>query len=101
MRTYSSVPFSDVTITGPFWHERLETVLTRTIPSQLKMLEKWDIRGVDQAAQAGAAADPAARPQRLHRPGLLGQRHRQVDRGCVLRPQPSPGRGGRARDRGR
>lgn len=44
MRTYSSVPFADAKITGPFWHERLETVLTRTIPSQLKMLEKWDIR---------------------------------------------------------
>ncbi|TNC66626.1 glycoside hydrolase family 127 protein [Rubellimicrobium roseum] len=44
MRTYSSVPFSRVSVTGPFWHERLETVLTRTIPSQLRMLEKWDIR---------------------------------------------------------
>ncbi len=45
MRVYSSVPFQQVKITGPFWHERLETVLTRTIPSQLKMLEKSDIRG--------------------------------------------------------
>ncbi|WP_245904853.1 glycoside hydrolase family 127 protein [Pseudoroseicyclus aestuarii] len=45
MRTYASVPFPDVTITGAFWHERLEVVLTRTIPSQLKMLEKHDIRG--------------------------------------------------------
>ncbi|MGZ9809465.1 glycoside hydrolase family 127 protein [Pseudoroseicyclus sp. H15] len=45
MRTYSSVPFSDVTITGDFWRERLETVLTRTIPSQLKKLEESDIRG--------------------------------------------------------
>jgi DUF1680 family protein len=45
MRVYSSVPFQMVKITGPFWHERLETVLTRTIPSQLKMLEKSDIRG--------------------------------------------------------
>jgi DUF1680 family protein len=32
--TYSAIPFSDVAITGPFWRERLETVLTRTIPSQ-------------------------------------------------------------------
>ncbi len=45
MRTYSSVPFSQVSITGPFWGERLETVLTRTIPSQHRMLEKWDILG--------------------------------------------------------
>jgi len=45
MRTYSSVPFSDVRITGPFWTERLDTVLTRTIPSQLRRLEEHDIRG--------------------------------------------------------
>ena len=44
MRTYSSVPFSDVQITGPFWHERLETVLTCTIPSQLRKLEESGIR---------------------------------------------------------
>jgi hypothetical protein len=45
MRTYSSVPFSQVKMTGPFWTERLETVLTRTIPSQLRQLERNDIRG--------------------------------------------------------
>ncbi|WP_428927095.1 glycoside hydrolase family 127 protein [Marinibacterium sp. SX1] len=45
MRTYASVPFSQVKITGDFWHERLETVLTRTIPSQLAKLESSDIRG--------------------------------------------------------
>lgn len=39
MRKYSSVTFSDVKVTGPFWHERLETVLTRTIPSQHDKLE--------------------------------------------------------------
>ncbi len=43
MRKYSSVPFSEVTINGDFWRERLETVLTKTIPSQHKMLKKWDI----------------------------------------------------------
>ena len=32
--TYSPIPFSEVTIAGPFWRERLETVLLRTIPSQ-------------------------------------------------------------------
>lgn len=34
MRKYASVTFSNVKITGPFWTERLECVLTRTIPSQ-------------------------------------------------------------------
>lgn len=43
MRKYKSVPFSEVNITGAFWNERLETVLTKTIPSQHKMLKKWDI----------------------------------------------------------
>ncbi|SHI33819.1 glycoside hydrolase family 127 protein [Wenxinia saemankumensis] len=45
MRTYHSVPFSDVTITGEFWRERLDTVLERTIPSQLRKLEESGIRG--------------------------------------------------------
>jgi DUF1680 family protein len=37
---YSSVPFSKVRITGPFWTERLDTVLSRTIPSQhIKLAE--------------------------------------------------------------
>ena len=31
---YASVPFSEVRLTGPFWRERLDTVLDRTIPSQ-------------------------------------------------------------------
>ncbi len=31
---YASVPFSEVRMTGPFWRERLDTVLARTIPSQ-------------------------------------------------------------------
>lgn len=45
MREYYSVQFSDVKVTGKFWRERLETILTRTIPSQLKMLAESDIRG--------------------------------------------------------
>jgi uncharacterized protein len=32
--SYKPVPFAEVAMTGPFWRERLETVLTRTIPSQ-------------------------------------------------------------------
>jgi DUF1680 family protein len=38
MRQYSPVNFADVSIDGDFWHERLETVLTRTIPSQHRQL---------------------------------------------------------------
>jgi uncharacterized protein len=40
---YSPVPFADVTLTGPFWRERLETVLTRTIPSQHAKLAETGI----------------------------------------------------------
>jgi uncharacterized protein len=43
MRRYSSVPFADVKITGPFWSERLETVLSCTIPSQHRQLEKFNM----------------------------------------------------------
>lgn len=39
MRTYASVPFEQVKITGPFWIERLDTVLGRTIPSQYAQLK--------------------------------------------------------------
>ena len=41
---YSPVPFSDVAVTGPFWRERLETVLSRTIPSQHVKLAEADPR---------------------------------------------------------
>lgn len=40
---YSSVPFSKVRITGPFWSERLDTVLSRTIPSQHAKLSEVGI----------------------------------------------------------
>jgi hypothetical protein len=42
---YSPVPFADVRISGPFWRERLETVLTRSIPSQHAKLEEVGILG--------------------------------------------------------
>ena len=38
MRSYSPVDFTRVSLTGPFWAERLETVLTRTVPSQYEKL---------------------------------------------------------------
>ena len=43
MRRFSSVPFSDVRITGAFWSERLDTILSRTIPSQHRMMERHGI----------------------------------------------------------
>ena len=38
MRQYTPVNFTDVKLEGDFWRERLETVLTRTIPSQHRQL---------------------------------------------------------------
>ena len=43
MSRYSPVPFPDVKLEGQFWHERLETVLTRTIPSQHRKLAEYTI----------------------------------------------------------
>jgi hypothetical protein len=40
---YSAIPFADVRITGPFWRERLETVLEHTIPSQHAKLKEVGI----------------------------------------------------------
>jgi DUF1680 family protein len=39
MRKYSPVNFSNVTIEGDFWRERVETVLTKTVPSQYEQLK--------------------------------------------------------------
>jgi uncharacterized protein len=39
MRRYAPVDFAKVTLSGDFWRERLETVLSRTIPSQYAKLE--------------------------------------------------------------
>ncbi|WDR00849.1 glycoside hydrolase family 127 protein [Devosia sp. J2-20] len=43
MSRYAPVNFPDVKLEGQFWHERLETVLTRTIPSQHKKLSEYTI----------------------------------------------------------
>jgi DUF1680 family protein len=42
-RAYVPVPFADVRITGPFWRERLDVVLKRTIPSQHAKLKEVGI----------------------------------------------------------
>ena len=39
MRQYSPVRFNEVKVEGAFWRERLDTVLTRTIPSQYRQLQ--------------------------------------------------------------
>ena len=60
---YSPVPFAEVRISGPFWRERLEVVLARTIPSQHAKLAEVGILGSLKLPQAGPAADhPAQRP---------------------------------------
>jgi uncharacterized protein len=43
MRQYTPVKFTDVSIDGDFWRERLETVLTRTIPSEYEQLKEHGI----------------------------------------------------------
>jgi DUF1680 family protein len=43
MRRFTPVKFTDVTIEGDFWRERLETVLTKTIPSQHVRLQEYGI----------------------------------------------------------
>ena len=44
-RSYSPLPFAEVAMTGPFWRERLDTVLSRTIPSQHAKLGEAGILG--------------------------------------------------------
>jgi uncharacterized protein len=43
MRRYTPVNFTDVSLEGPFWRERLDTVLARTIPSQHVRLQQHGI----------------------------------------------------------
>ena len=43
MRQFTPVKFTDVSIEGDFWRERLETVLTRTIPSEYEQLKEHGI----------------------------------------------------------
>lgn len=50
MQKYSPVGFSAVKLTGPFWTERLDTVLTKTIPSQhVKLAESGILESLDLA----------------------------------------------------
>jgi len=43
MSRYTAVPFPQVKLEGQFWHERLDTVLDRTVPSQHRKLGEYGI----------------------------------------------------------
>ncbi|HEV7344896.1 MAG TPA: beta-L-arabinofuranosidase domain-containing protein [Devosia sp.] len=43
MSRYAPVPFANVKLEGQFWHERLETVLGNTVPSQHAKLGEYGI----------------------------------------------------------
>jgi DUF1680 family protein len=43
MSRYAPVPFPKVKLEGVFWHERLDTVLDRTVPSQHRKLTEYGI----------------------------------------------------------
>ena len=60
MRKYASVKFSDVKVTGDFWSERLETVLTKTIPSQHHQL---DIHGILESLKLVQPTPPLRIPR--------------------------------------
>ena len=63
MRKYSPVNFASVRIEGDFWRERLETVLTRTIPSQHRQLEA---HGILESLTIPKPAPPLRIPRNRH-----------------------------------
>ncbi len=60
---YSAVPFADVRVAGPFWRERLEVVLERTIPSQHAKLEEI---GILDSLKLPKPAPPLTIPRNGH-----------------------------------
>ena len=60
---YAPIPFSDVTIAGPFWRERLETVLRSTIPSQHAKLAEV---GILNSLRLPKPVPPLAIPRNSH-----------------------------------
>ena len=60
--------FNDVTITGDFWRERLDTVLTKTIPSQYEQLRE---NGILESLTIPSPPPPLRIPIRGH--GLTTQ----------------------------
>ncbi len=100
MSRYAPVPFPDVRLEGRFWHERLETVLDRTVPSQHKKLGEY---GILNSLKLPDPPPPLRFPRHptVYRAGVLGQRRRQMDRGGELCPGPSSRCRYRGQDRGR
>ena len=62
-RGYSPVPFAEVKLTGPFWRERLEVVLSRTIPSQHAKLAEV---GILESLQLPKPIPPLKIPRNSH-----------------------------------
>jgi DUF1680 family protein len=62
-RGFSPVPFSEVRLEGPFWRERLEVVLSRTIPSQHAKLEEI---GILESLKLPKPIPPLAIPRNHH-----------------------------------
>ena len=63
MRQYSPVNFAEVTVEGDFWRERLETVLTKTIPSQHRQLAE---HGLLESLTIPRPAPPLRIPRNHH-----------------------------------
>ncbi len=63
MRQYTPVNFADVRIEGAFWHERLETVLTKTIPSQYRQLGE---NGILESLELKKPTPPLRIPRNSH-----------------------------------
>ncbi len=78
-RRFAPVNFRDVTITGAFWRERLDTVLTRTIPSQHEQLEQ---SGILESLDLPQPPPPLRIPIRAH--GLTTQVFWDLDVGKWL-----------------
>jgi len=62
-RGYSPVPFAEVRLTGPFWRERLEVVLKRTIPSQHAKLAEV---GILESLKLPKPVPPLKMPRNNH-----------------------------------
>jgi DUF1680 family protein len=60
---YRPIPFAEVAMTGPFWRERLETVLTRTIPSQHAKLAEI---GILNSLKLPQPPPPLVHPRNSH-----------------------------------
>ncbi len=60
---FSPVPFADVHVTGPFWRERLEVVLSRTIPSQHARLAE---AGILNSLKLPKPVPPLTIPRNAH-----------------------------------